>query len=87
MTTIEVAIPDEVLLALRESPDEVARDIRIAAAVDWFAKGLVSQGKAAELAGATRTEFIGECGRRGVPVINISVEDLQQELTRIDNEK
>lgn len=80
MTTIDVAIPDGVFSALRKSPLEVARDIRIAAAVDWFAKGLVSQGKAAELAGVSRWEFLEELGRRHVPAINITVDDLEEEL-------
>jgi predicted HTH domain antitoxin len=87
MPTIDVAIPDSVFNALRKSPLEVARDIRVAAAVDWFAKGLVSQGKAAELAGVSRWEFLEELGRRHVPAINITVEELQEELRGILGEK
>jgi predicted HTH domain antitoxin len=87
MPTIDVAMPDSVFSALRRSPLEVAHDIRIAAAVDWFAKGLVSQGKAAELAGISRWEFLEELGRRHVPAINITVDDLREELRGILGEK
>lgn len=87
MTTIQVEVPDSVFLALRESPAGVARDIRVAAAVNWFARGLVSQGRAAELAGISRWEFLEELGRRGVPAINITLDDLRQELREIAGEE
>jgi predicted HTH domain antitoxin len=80
MTSIEVVLPDDVFLALRKSPQEVARDVRVAAAVEWYAEGLVSQGKAAELAGLSRPEFLDELARRRVPVIQMTVEELKAEL-------
>lgn len=80
MTSIEVVLPDDVFLALRKSPQEVARDVRVAAAVGWYAEGLVSQGKAAELAGLSRPEFLDELARRRVPVIQMTVEELKADL-------
>ena len=80
MRTIEVALPEDVFSALRKSPQEVARDLRIAAAVEWYAQGLVSQGKAAELAGLSRVEFLDELAKRKVPVIQMTVEELRAEL-------
>lgn len=80
MPTVEVMLPDDVFLALRKSPGEVARDVRIAAAVEWYAEGLVSQGKAAELAGLSRPEFLDELAKRKVPVIQMTVEELKAEL-------
>jgi predicted HTH domain antitoxin len=80
MKTIEVTLPEDVFLALRKSPQEVARDVRIAAAVGWYADGLVSQGKASELAGLSRVEFLDELAKRKVPVIQMTVEELRAEL-------
>ena len=80
MTTIKVLLPEDVFLALRKSPQEVAHDVRVAAAVEWYAEGLVSQGKAAELAGLSRPEFLDELARRRVPVIQMTVEELKAEL-------
>ncbi|HEX7186238.1 MAG TPA: UPF0175 family protein [Thermoanaerobaculia bacterium] len=80
MPTIEVMLPEDVCLALRKSPGEVARDVRIAAAVEWYAEGLVSQGKAAELAGLSRPEFLDELAKRKVPVIQMTEEELKAEL-------
>lgn len=80
MPTVEVMLPEDVFLALRKSPGEVARDVRTAAVVEWYAEGLVSQGKAAELAGLSRPEFLDELAKRKVPVIQMTVEELKAEL-------
>ncbi len=80
MPTIEVMLPEDVYLALGRSPGEVARDVRVAAAVEWYAEGLVSQGKAAKLAGLSRPEFLDELAKRKVPVIQMTVEELRAEL-------
>jgi len=80
MAIIEVTLPEDVFSALRKNPQEVARDVRIAAAVEWYAEGLVSQGKAAELAGLSRVEFLDELAKRKVPVIQMTAEELKAEL-------
>lgn len=80
MTSIEVVLPEDVVQALRKSPQEVARDVRVAAAAEWYAEGLVSQGKAAELAGLSRPEFLDELAKRRIPVIQMTVEELRAEL-------
>jgi predicted HTH domain antitoxin len=79
MQTIEVMLPEDVFLALRKSPGEVASDVRVAAAAEWYAEGLVSQGKAAELAGLSLPEFLDELAKRKVPVIQMTVEELKVE--------
>ena len=38
--TIEIALPDEVFLGLRKSPQELASDLRLAAAVKWYETGI-----------------------------------------------
>jgi predicted HTH domain antitoxin len=80
MPTIELTLPDEVYAALDKDPQEVARAVRVAAAVEWYAEGLVSQGKAAELAGLSRPEFLDELAKRKVPVIQMTVAELRAEL-------
>jgi len=64
--TIEIAIPDEVFLGLRKTPQELASDLRLAAAVKWYEIGVVSQGKGAEIAGISRAEFIAALSRFSV---------------------
>jgi predicted HTH domain antitoxin len=70
-----------VFSALRLAPDEFAREMRIAAAIQWYAQGVVSQGKAAELAGLLRAEFLDEsyC-RKVVPACQVTAEELADEI-------
>ena len=63
MQTISVELPDAVFAALRKAPDDFVKEMRIAAAVKWYELGILSQGKAAEVAGLTRAEFIAALSR------------------------
>jgi len=54
LTTVAIEVPDDAFSALRRSPKEFARDMRLAAAIQWYHQGLISQGKAAEIAGLKR---------------------------------
>ena len=80
MTNITYELPPEVFSALRLSPKQFAREMRIAACVQWFSEGLVSQAKAAELAELTRAEFLEELFRRRVSAVQATAEELAEEL-------
>lgn len=80
MTTITLEFDPTAFSALRLSPAEFAQEMRIAAAVQWYAQGVVSQGKAAELASLTRADFLGELYRRQVPACQVTVEELVDEI-------
>jgi predicted HTH domain antitoxin len=56
--TLHFDLPDAALIRSGITPDEFARELQIAAAVKWYERGELSQGKAAEVAGISRTEFI-----------------------------
>ena len=78
--TVEVEVPDSAFSALRRSPKEFAREMRIAAAILWYHQGLVSQGKAAEIAGLARADFLDALFRAQVPACQVTVEELEEEL-------
>lgn len=82
MTTIHVQIPDDTFVTARKSPDEVAREMRIALAVRWYALGVVSQGRAAEMAGMSRSAFIDTLGEFGVPACQETIDDIREVLAR-----
>jgi len=80
MTSITIDLPDDVFAALRKSPREFALEMRIAAAVQWYSEGLVSQGKAAEIAGLSRMLFIDELARRKVSASQETESDLRRAI-------
>lgn len=62
------------------TPEELATQIRLMAALKMFELGKLSSGKAAALAGLSRVEFLEACGRYHVPVFDAPREELEAEL-------
>ena len=79
MTIVQVPFPDDVFASLRKSPVEVEREVRLAAAIDWYRRGLLSQGRAAQLAGLPRADFLGELAARKIDVFRVNIEELKKE--------
>ena len=84
-TTIVLDLPEDVFSALRKSPDEFAREMRIAAAIHWYQRGDVSQEKAARIAGLNRIEFLDTLASRGIDVFGVDLAELDRELQRDDS--
>ena len=80
MTTLAVELPESVFSALRRSPQEFVGEMRIAAAVKWYEVGQLSQGKAAEVAGLSRAEFIEALSRFQVSPFQYTAEELAEDL-------
>ena len=53
-----------------------------AAAIQWYSQGLISQGKAAEIAGLSRTDFLYSLARAKVDAFQINAEELREEVQR-----
>ncbi|MEQ1605482.1 MAG: UPF0175 family protein [Pyrinomonadaceae bacterium] len=83
MQTISLEIPTAALTAMGNSPSEFLSEMRIAAAVKWYEIGRLSQGKAAEVAGLSRSAFIDVLSKFRVSPIQITAEELVQELENV----
>jgi predicted HTH domain antitoxin len=80
MTHVQVDFDFDLFATLRRSPEEVVQEMRLAAAVIWYAQGRVSQGRAAELAGVSRAEFLDALSESGVAACQETLEDLDEVL-------
>ncbi len=58
--------------------------MRIAAAVKWYEVGQLSQGKAAEVAGLSRAEFIEALSRFQVSPFQYTAKELAEDLARVE---
>lgn len=84
MQTVSLEIPTATLAALGGSPDEFVSEMRVAAAVKWYELGRISQGKAAEIAGLSRSAFLDALSKFKVSPIQITAEELRREIDHAD---
>lgn len=77
---IVMDIPDEVLISLKENPEEFSKHFRMAGAVTLYRMGKLSSGCASQLAGIPRLLFLKSLADYGVPVFDLSEEELKQDL-------
>ena len=80
MKSLSLPYPDDLESAVQLTPEELSAQIRLMAALKMFELGKLSSGKAAELAGLSRVEFLDMCGRYHVQVFNYKSNELEGEL-------
>jgi predicted HTH domain antitoxin len=68
------------MAALRKGPAEFAEEVKVAAVVQWYAEGMLSQSKAAEILGISRQAFLSELFHRKVPALQYEMGEVQREL-------
>ena len=80
MASIQIELPDEVLISLKETPEAMSQGLSIFATVKLFELGQLSSGRAAQLAQVSRIGFLNlpECHQ--VSLFTLSSEDLEQDV-------
>jgi predicted HTH domain antitoxin len=82
MIHLTIEMPEGALAALRQDPATFTRELRLAAAVKWYEMRRISQGKAAEIAGLSRSEFIAALGQFGVTPFQYDADEIIEDAER-----
>jgi predicted HTH domain antitoxin len=80
MSRISIDIADDLLLALREQPQDVFQEMRVSAALHYFQARRLSLGQAARLTGIPHLAFLDVLMAHGIPAFDLSVEDADAEM-------
>lgn len=76
--TLQIDVADDVLVALERDSEELAREMRLAAAVKWYELGRISQDKAAEVAGMSREMFLMVLGQFSVSPFQETADEIRE---------
>ena len=79
--TIHIDLPESVLLATGQSREEFVREAKLVLAMRFFEQGLISSGRAAEICGLSKLDFLFAAGRTGVPVADLDAAELDREFS------
>jgi predicted HTH domain antitoxin len=82
MKTITIEMPDGATPLDWCSEDDFPDQLRLAAAIFWYDRGLISQGEGAEIAGLTRAGFLRALSDAKVDALQVTPEELKAELER-----
>jgi predicted HTH domain antitoxin len=80
MSQVTFSIPDEILVALKATPEVLESRIRLAAAVKLYEMGQLSSGAASQLARVPKPYFLSRLADFGVNTFDLSEEDLIHDL-------
>lgn len=79
---LQIKYPSELERAVYLTKAEMEQQICLMAALKMFELGKLSFGKAAELAGLSRPDFVEACGRYRVSMFNYPAEEVEAEIKR-----
>ncbi|NJE62100.1 UPF0175 family protein [Thermococcus sp. 21S7] len=83
MNEILVSFPQDLARILRVSGKELPKTVRIYLALELYREGIVSLGKAAEIAGVSRWEMMEILTSKGIP-LQYNEEDLKEDIETLE---
>jgi predicted HTH domain antitoxin len=80
MSAVRLEIPEETLISLKTDAEAFGQDLKMLAAVKLLELGKLSSGRAAQLAGIPRVEFLLALRRFQVSPLQMTAEELRQDV-------
>ncbi|MCK5232579.1 MAG: UPF0175 family protein [Desulfobulbaceae bacterium] len=80
MNVLSIPYSEDLLVATGKSKEALEQELRFLLAVKMFELRRLSLGKAAQLCGMQKLNFMDEMGRMGIPVINPDDDQIREEL-------
>jgi len=77
-TNISFSVKQDILLSLEENAEEFTQDLRFFSALMWYKKNRLSLGKAAELAGYGKLDFIERMKLENEPIFDYSEAEIAE---------
>lgn len=84
MSTVTLELDDDLVAILREQDQPVERAARELMVLELYRRGAISSGKAALLLGMPRLDFIRHASSLGIPYFQMTDEEWDAELRRIE---
>jgi len=79
MPQIPLNVPEDILLALKSSPEIIGQELRVVAAIKLFELGRLAAGVAARLANLPRVVFLSRLADYGVDTFQLTEEELRED--------
>jgi len=86
LKTYSIELPGSAFSALRKTPAEFIQEMKYAAVVKWYEAEMISQDKAAEIAGLSRYDFLSLLARYQVSALQYTPDLIDEELDHAHGE-
>lgn len=80
---ISIDIPNDILLALNETANDLKKRIKLTLAIELYKKQKLTIGKAAQLSEMSRLEFETELSNQKISISNLRKEDVFRDLEKL----
>jgi predicted HTH domain antitoxin len=84
MSQTQITIHDDVADLLGDTPEQIERHVYEVLVLDLYRRHVISAGRAAEILGMEKFAFIRWSGSRGIPFIDMTKEEWEEELRVLD---